>query len=61
MSSEGGLDGKLGGLQVPYLSHQDDIRVLTQDMPQAPGEGQTDLRVDGLLDDPMELILYRVL
>ena len=46
MAGQRGVDGDVGGLAVADLADHDDVRVLAQDVPQARGEGQPDLRVD---------------
>src|SRR5690606_790833 len=54
------LDGNLCRLQVPDLTHHDDIRVLTQEGAQCLGEIQPLLGIDVNLVDPLQVDLYRV-
>jgi hypothetical protein len=55
------LGGVLGGFQVPDFTDQNHVRVVSQDCPEASGKGQTHLRVDLNLVDPLKLILDRIL
>ncbi len=56
----GGLDGDLGGLEVPDLADHDDIGVLAQERPQRAGEREPHLRIDVHLVDAGEVDLGRV-
>ncbi len=60
MAGQRGLDGNTAGFQVAHLTDHDDIRVLTHDGAQRPGEIQADGRLDLNLVDAFELILDRV-
>ena len=53
--------GDLRCFAVADLSDEDDVRVLSQDVPQSRGEGQTALGIHGDLVDAGELVLDRVL
>jgi hypothetical protein len=55
------MDRDLGSLMVSYLSHHDDVRVLSNDAAQTAGKGQSDLGAHLDLTDPRDLILDRVL
>ncbi len=61
MAGQRRLHGDLGGLEVADLADQDDVRVLTQEGPQQPGERQLLLGVDLALDEPVDVVLDRVL
>mmetsp|Transcript_23988 Transcript_23988/g.43904 ORF Transcript_23988/g.43904 Transcript_23988/m.43904 type:complete len:505 (+) Transcript_23988:8391-9905(+) len=56
-----GLCRDAGGLTIPDLSHQDDIRVLPQRGAQPVGKGHANLGVDLRLADALQVILNRVL
>ena len=49
----GGGDGGAGGLQVAHFADQDDVRVLTQHVPQAAGEVGHVAADLALLDDAL--------
>src|SRR5215217_9373973 len=54
------LDADLGRLLVAYLAYHHDVGIGAQDVPQAGGEGQADLRVDLDLVEARYLVLDRV-
>ncbi len=60
VTGQRGLNGDTAGFQVTHLTDHDDIRVLTHDGAQCPGEVQADGRLDLNLIDALELILDRV-
>ena len=43
---EGSPDCHLRCRRIPQFSHHDDVRILPQDVPQAAGKIQADLRLD---------------
>ena len=55
------LHGNLGRLQVADFAHQDFIRILTQDRPQALGERVADRLIDRHLHDAVDVVLDRIL
>ena len=61
VAGQGGTDGHIGGLAIADFTDHDHVRVLTHDVPQPGCEGQTDLRIDVDLVDPVHLIFDRVL
>src|SRR4030095_797466 len=54
-------DGDIGGLDVANFSDHDDVRILAQDVTQAFGEGEVDLRFHIDLGDAGEAVLDRFL
>ena len=60
VAGERGAQPDLGGLLVADLTHQHDIRVLTQGGAQHAGEGQFDLGVDLYLVDARQAVFHRV-
>ena len=61
VSGEGGLDGDACGFLVPNFSDHDDVGVLSEDVSEAMGEGESDFGFDLHLADGVELILDGVL
>src|SRR5207245_5417374 len=61
VSGEGGLDGDVDRLQVADLADQDDVGVLADDVPQAGGEGQPDLRLHRDLIHALQLVFDGIL
>ncbi len=61
MAGEGRADGDVDGFRVADLTDEDDVGVLSQDRPQAGGEGEASLGIDGDLVDALELVLDRIL
>ncbi len=55
------LNADLGGFQVPDLTDEDDVRVLTEEAAQGAGKRQTDVRADLRLNDPVDVVLHGVL
>ncbi len=60
MSGQGGLNADLCCLRVPYLAHQNNIRVLANDGSEALGERQIYFRVYLDLSNSIDLIFNRV-
>ena len=60
MAGERGADGDVGGLAVADFAHHDDIGILADDVAQAAGEGEADLRIDVDLVDAVHLVLDRI-
>ena len=61
MTGQRGLDSDLGRLQVAALTVEDDVGILADDMAQAGGEGEADLRLHRDLVHALELVLDRIL
>jgi hypothetical protein len=55
-----GLDRDTRGLEITYLTHHDDVRILPQECLQGLGERQADLVVDVDLVDSLEIYFRRV-
>ena len=55
------FDGDAGGLQVPYLTHHNDVRVLAQKGPERLTEVHALFRVYVDLVDAFEVNFYRIL
>ena len=49
------------GLEITDLTHQNCVRVLTQDRSKATSERHTNIGVDRNLDDAVDVILNRIL
>jgi hypothetical protein len=61
VAGERRLDGDPARLDVPDLTHHDDVGVLAQERLQRGGERHPDLVADLDLVDPVEVVLHRVL
>src|ERR1035441_1499196 len=56
VAGEGGADGDIGGFAVADFAHHDDVGILADDVAQAAGEGEADLRIDVDLVDAVHLV-----
>ena len=61
VAGEGRMHCNFRSFPVPDLPHQNDVRVLAHDVPQAPGEGEADVRLHLHLDDSGHAVFHRVL
>src|SRR3990170_1057238 len=61
VAGERRLDRDLGGLRVPDLAHEDNIRVLPENGTESGGKAQMDLCIHLYLTDPLELVFDGVL
>src|SRR5439155_6805004 len=61
VSGQRGANRDLRRLEVANFTHHDDVRVLAQDVAQADGKGQADVRAHRDLVDSFELVLDRLL
>ena len=61
VAGQRGAHGDLGRLRVAGLADQHDVGILAQDVAQAAGEGQADLRLDLDLADVVEPVLDGIL
>ena len=60
MAGERRLHGNASGFTVADLTHQDDVRVVTQNGAQAAGEGEPFFIVDRNLQHAVELVLHGI-
>ena len=60
MPGQCGLHRDLRGLRIAYLAHHDFVRIVTQNRPQAAGEGQPFLLIHRNLQHAGELVFHRV-
>ena len=60
VARQGRMDGDLRRLEIADLADHDDVRILPDDGAQSAGERQSDLRPDGDLVDPFELVFHGI-
>ncbi len=61
VAGQGGVNGDVGRLSVPYLAHHYHVRVLAQDGAQTSREGDIGGEIDLALVDIRQLVLDRIL
>ena len=54
------LNGDLRRLQVTHFAHQNDVRILTQEAAQEPGEGQVLIHIHLALNQAFNVIFHRI-
>ena len=54
------MNGDFCGLPVPDLPHQNYVRVLTNNMPQTPGKGESNVWFYLDLDDARKTVFHRI-
>ena len=60
MTGERCLDGDLRRLQVTHFANQDDVRILTKEAAQEPGEGEVLIHIHLALNQAFDVIFHRI-